>query len=37
MKFTYFMIKGKKVVVVFPAYNAAKTLEATYNDIDREV
>jgi glycosyltransferase involved in cell wall biosynthesis len=31
------MIKGKKVVVVFPAYNAAKTLEATYNEIDREV
>lgn len=31
------MIKGKKVVVVFPAYNAAKTLEATYNEIDREI
>ncbi len=31
------MIKGNKVVVVFPAYNAAKTLEATYNEIDREV
>jgi glycosyltransferase involved in cell wall biosynthesis len=31
------MIKGKKVVVVFPAYNAAKTLEVTYNEIDREV
>jgi len=31
------MIKGKKVVVVFPAYNVAKTLEATYNEIDREV
>jgi glycosyltransferase involved in cell wall biosynthesis len=31
------MIKGKKVVVVLPAYNAAKTLELTYNDIDRGV
>lgn len=31
------MIKGKKVIVVFPAYNVAKTLEATYNEIDREV
>ena len=28
------MIKGKKVVVVLPAYNAAKTLEITYNEID---
>lgn len=31
------MIKGKKVVVVLPAYNVAKTLEATYNEIDREI
>jgi glycosyltransferase involved in cell wall biosynthesis len=31
------MIKGKKVVVVLPAYNAAKTLEMTYNEIDREI
>jgi glycosyltransferase involved in cell wall biosynthesis len=28
------MINGKKVVVVLPAYNAAKTLEITYNEID---
>jgi glycosyltransferase involved in cell wall biosynthesis len=28
------MIRGKKVVVVLPAYNAAKTLEMTYNEID---
>lgn len=28
------MIKGKKVVVVMPAYNAAKTLETTYKEID---
>jgi glycosyltransferase involved in cell wall biosynthesis len=28
------MIKGKKVVVVMPAYNAALTLETTYNEID---
>jgi glycosyltransferase involved in cell wall biosynthesis len=28
------MIKDKKVVVVLPAYNASKTLEKTYNEID---
>jgi glycosyltransferase involved in cell wall biosynthesis len=28
------MIGDKKVVVVLPAYNAAKTLEITYNEID---
>ncbi len=28
------MIKDKKVVVVLPAYNAAKTLEITYSEID---
>jgi len=28
------MINGRKVVVVLPAYNAAKTLEITYNEID---
>ncbi len=27
----------KKSIVVMPAYNAAKTLEMTYNDINREV
>jgi len=27
------MINGKKIVVVLPAYNAAKTLEMTFNDI----
>lgn len=31
------MIHGKKVVVVLPAYNAAKTLEKTYREIDFEV
>ncbi len=29
------MIDGKKVVVVLPAYNAARTLELTFNDIPR--
>lgn len=29
------MIHNKKVVVVLPAYNAAKTLKATYQEIDR--
>ncbi len=28
------MINGKKVVVVLPAYNASKTLEMTYREID---
>lgn len=28
------MINGKKVIVVLPAYNAAKTLKVTYNEID---
>jgi glycosyltransferase involved in cell wall biosynthesis len=31
------MIHGKKVVVVMPAYNAAKTLEQTFAEIPREV
>ena len=31
------MIKNKKVVVVMPAYNASKTLERTYNEIDLEL
>lgn len=31
------MIKGKKVVVVMPAYNAEKTLEKTYNEIPKDI
>jgi glycosyltransferase involved in cell wall biosynthesis len=31
------MIKGKKVIVVMPAYNASKTLERTYNEINQEL
>ncbi|MCS6929615.1 MAG: glycosyltransferase family 2 protein [Saprospiraceae bacterium] len=31
------MYKGKKVVVVLPAYNAAKTLEQTYREIPLEI
>lgn len=31
------LIKGKKVIVVMPAYNAEKTLEMTYNEIDFEI
>lgn len=31
------MIKGKKVVVVMPAYNAEKTLEMTFNEIPHDV
>lgn len=31
------MIKGKKVIVVLPAYNAAETLVQTYNDIPFDI
>lgn len=31
------MYKGKKVVVVLPAYNAASTLEQTYREIPRDI
>jgi glycosyltransferase involved in cell wall biosynthesis len=31
------MMNGLKVVVVLPAYNAAKTLVQTYNEIDRTI
>lgn len=30
------MLNGKKIVVVMPAYNAARTLERTYAEISRE-
>lgn len=30
----YKMLNNKKIVVVLPAYNASKTLEITYNEID---
>jgi len=32
-----FMIRGKKVVVVMPAYNAEHTLEATYQEIPHDL
>jgi glycosyltransferase involved in cell wall biosynthesis len=31
------MIKGKKLVVILPAYNAAKTLEKTYKEIPFDI
>ncbi|HOV99471.1 MAG TPA: glycosyltransferase family 2 protein [Bacteroidota bacterium] len=31
------MIQGKKIVVVLPAYNAAKTLERTYSEIPKDI
>jgi len=31
------MIKGKKIIVVLPAYNASKTLEKTYNEIPFDI
>ena len=31
------MLHGKKIIVVMPAYNAAKTLEATYRDVPKDI
>ena len=31
------MYKGKRVVAVLPAYNAAQTLQETYNEIPRDL
>jgi len=31
------MILGKKIFVILPAYNAAQTLEQTYNEIPFEI
>ena len=31
------MIKGKKIVIVLPAYNAGQTLEKTYNEIPFDI
>ena len=31
------MLNGKKIIVVLPAYNAAKTLEKTVSELDRHV
>lgn len=31
------MLNGKKVIVVFPAYNAEKTLERTFREVDRSI
>jgi glycosyltransferase involved in cell wall biosynthesis len=31
------MLYGKRIIVVLPAYNAARTLEKTYNDIPHEI
>ncbi len=31
------MLNGKKIVVVLPAYNAALTLERTYNEIPFDI
>ncbi|HNL85071.1 MAG TPA: glycosyltransferase family 2 protein, partial [Chitinophagales bacterium] len=31
------MIKGKKLVIVLPAYNAAKTLKQTYDEIPFDI
>lgn len=31
------MVRGKRVAIVLPAYNAAKTLESTYNEIPRDI
>ncbi|HUW95390.1 MAG TPA: glycosyltransferase, partial [Anaerolineae bacterium] len=31
------MPEGDKVIVIMPAYNAAQTLEKTYNDLPQEI
>jgi glycosyltransferase involved in cell wall biosynthesis len=31
------MLKGKKIIVVMPAYNAARTLSATYHEVPHEI
>lgn len=31
------MLNGKKIIVVMPAYNAARTLERTYNDLPFDI
>ena len=31
------MLKGKKIVVVMPAYNAAKTVRQTYAEIPHDI
>ena len=31
------MLQGQKIVVIMPAYNAAKTLEKTYNDLPKNI
>ncbi len=31
------MLQGNRVVVVFPAYNAERTLERTWRDLDRDI
>ncbi len=31
------MLNGKKIIVILPAYNAARTLEMTYNEIPFEI
>ena len=31
------MLNNKKIVVVFPAYNAERTIEQTYNEIPKDI
>ncbi len=31
------MLEGKKIVIVMPAYNAARTLKKTYDEVPREI
>lgn len=37
VNYLFFMIDGKKIVVVMPAYNAAQTLEKTYSEIPFDI
>jgi glycosyltransferase involved in cell wall biosynthesis len=37
LTFAAIMLNGKKIAVVLPAYNAAKTLQQTYNEIPFDI
>jgi hypothetical protein len=35
-RLNFFMLNGKRILVVMPAYNAAKTLEQTYREVPKD-
>lgn len=36
-RFRGFMVNGKKIVLVMPAYNAASTLRKTYDEVPHDI